>query len=111
MRVFYWPALLAAISFFSVSSVAQRIEATKVQAGAPQKKSLTLRGVVEGVDAKAGRVTVNHEKVEGWMDAMTMAYSVDKPEDLQRLKIGDRIEATVYQDEYKLYNIRVTGRK
>ena len=75
------------------------------------KKSFTLRGVVEGVDAKAGRLTVNHEKVEGWMDAMTMAYSVDKPADLERVKVGDKIEATVYQDEYKLYDIKVTGKK
>jgi len=76
-----------------------------------EKKSFTLRGVVEGVDAKAGRLTVNHEKVEGWMGAMTMAYAVDKPEDLPKLKIGDHIEATVYQDEYKLYNIRVASQK
>jgi Cu/Ag efflux protein CusF len=89
----------------------ENADSTKVQAGAAVKKSFTLRGVVEGVDAKAGRVTVNHEKVEGWMDAMTMAYAVDKPEELQKLKPGDRIEATVYQDEYKLYNIKVTGQK
>lgn len=96
-------------------ALAQQIDSTKVQAGSSaqksEKKSFTLRGVVEGVDAKAGRLTVNHEKVEGWMDAMTMAYAVDKSEELQKLKVGDHIEATVYQDEYKLYNIKVTGQK
>jgi Cu/Ag efflux protein CusF len=113
MRAMYFPTLLAAVLFaFPLSAVAWQVDSEKVQTGSPsQKKSFTLRGVVEGVDAKAGRVTVNHEKVEGWMDAMTMAYSVDKPEELEKLKAGDRIEATVYQDEYKLYNIRVTGRK
>jgi Cu/Ag efflux protein CusF len=45
------------------------------------------------------------------MDAMTMAYAVDKPDELRKLKPGDHIEATVYQDEYKLYNIKVTGQK
>ena len=79
--------------------------------GTAAKKSFTLRGVVEGVDAKAGRLTVNHEKVEGWMDAMTMAYGVDKPDQLEKLKSGDRIEATVYEGEYKLYDIKVTGHK
>jgi Cu/Ag efflux protein CusF len=84
--------------------------ATNVQAGTA-KKSFSFHGVVEGVDAKAGRVTVNNEKIEGWMDAMTMAYSVDKAADLEKVKPGDRIEATVYQDDYKLYNIKVVGRK
>jgi Cu/Ag efflux protein CusF len=86
------------------------LNATNVQAGAA-KKSFTFHGVVESVDAKAGRVTVNNEKIEGWMDAMSMAYSVDKPDELQKVKPGDRIEATVYQDDYKLYYIKVIGRK
>jgi len=103
--------MLAAALAIPSMMVAQQIHSTTVQTGTPAKKSFTLRGVVEGVDAKAGRLTVNHEKVEGWMGAMTMAYAVDKPEDLPKLKIGDHIEATVYQDEYKLYNIRVTGQK
>jgi Cu/Ag efflux protein CusF len=75
------------------------------------KKSYVFHGVVQSVDAKAGRVTVANEKVEGWMDAMTMGYSVDKPEDLQKVKAGDKIEATVYDGDYKLYNIKVVGQK
>ncbi|HEV2201746.1 MAG TPA: copper-binding protein [Bryobacteraceae bacterium] len=103
-------ALAAALAVPS-TMLAQQHDSTQVQAGKAAKKSFTLRGVVEGVDAKAGRLTVNHEKVEGWMDAMTMAYAVDKPADLQKVQVGDRIEATVYQDEYKLYDIKVTGKK
>ncbi len=90
---------------------AQQIRPTAVQSGTAVRKSFTFHGVVESVDAKAGRVTVNNEKIEGWMDAMTMGYSVDKPEDLEKVKSGDRIEATVYQDDYKLYNIKVVGKK
>jgi Cu/Ag efflux protein CusF len=71
-----------------------------------RKKSYTFRGVVQSVDAKAGRLTVANEKIEGWMDAMTMGYAVDKPE-----KAGDKIEATVYDGDYKLYNIKVVGQK
>lgn len=95
----------------SLNGPLNKPDSTGVQAGTAAKKSFTLRGIVEGVDAKAGRLTVNHEKVEGWMGAMTIAYAVDKPEELEKLKPGDRIEATVYQDEYKLYNIKVTGQK
>ena len=104
-------AALAAAFTVQTAVLAEQYDSTRVQAGTAPKKSFTLRGVVEGVDAKAGRLTVNHEKVEGWMAAMTMAYAVDKPEDLQRVKVGDQIEATVYQDEYKLYDIKVTCKK
>lgn len=109
-------ALCAALAMPSLIT-AQQIRPAKdqlgaaVQSGTAVRKSYTFHGVVESVDPKAGRVTVNNEKIEGWMDAMTMAYSVDKPEELDKLKPGDRIEATVYQDDYKLYNIRVVGKK
>ena len=68
-------------------------------------------GEIVDIDASAQTIKFKAGKIEGWMDAMTMAYSVDKPEELQKLTVGDHIEATVYQDEYKLYNIRVNGRK
>jgi len=32
---------------------------------------------------------VNGEKLEGWMDAMTMSYPVDKPDVLKKVKVGD----------------------
>jgi hypothetical protein len=40
-------------------------------------KSYTFHGKVEAVTDKG--LTVNGEKVEGWMDAMTMTYKVDNP--------------------------------
>lgn len=41
------------------------------------KKEDVFRGKVEKVDAQAKRLTVNGERVEGWMGAMVMAYSVE----------------------------------
>jgi Cu/Ag efflux protein CusF len=60
---------------------------------------------VEGV--QADRLTVNHGKVEGYMDAMTMPYKVDKPDILKSVKIGDTIKATVYDGDYTLYDVTV----
>jgi protein SCO1 len=78
-------------------------------AGAAQQpakgKSFTLRGKVEEVGKD--RLTVNHERVEGYMGAMTMPYKVDTPDVLSKVKVGDQIEATVYADDYTLYNIKV----
>ena len=71
------------------------------------KKSHTLRGKVEGVDATAKSLTVNHGKVEGWMDGMTMKYKIDNADVLKTVKSGDTIEATVYDGDYTLYKVHV----
>jgi len=77
--------------------------------GQPQdaKKTHTLRGKVEGVDATAKSLTVNHGKVEGWMDGMTMKYKIDNADVFKNVKAGDTIEATVYDGDYTLYKVHV----
>src|SRR5579864_9689295 len=77
--------------------------------GQPQdaKKSHTLRGKVEGVDATAKSLTVNHGKVEGWMEGMTMKYKIDNADIFKDVKAGDTIEATVYDGDYTLYKVHV----
>lgn len=71
----------------------------------PDAKSYTLKGKVTEVGKDV--LTVNHDKVEGYMSAMTMPYKVDKVDILKKVKTGDQIEATVYDDDYTLYNIKV----
>jgi Cu/Ag efflux protein CusF len=82
------------------------LAAAYAQNGGKQKgKSHMLHGKVTEVGTSS--LTVDHEKVEGYMDAMTMAYKVDKPEQLKNLKKGDMIMATVYDGDYTLYDIKV----
>ena len=69
------------------------------------KKTYVFKGTVEDVDANAKKLTVKNEKIEGWMDAMSMKYELDNPDVLKQLKAGDRIEATVYDGDYKLYKV------
>ena len=71
-----------------------------------KKKAHAFRGKIEQVNASTKSLTVNHEKVEGWMDAMTMTYAVDKESILKELKPGDQIKATVYDDDFTLYEIQ-----
>ncbi len=71
------------------------------------KKTFTFRGKVEGVNEKAQTLTVNGENVDGWMGAMTMDYKVDDPAILKKVKVGDQITSTVYENDYTLHKVQV----
>jgi Cu/Ag efflux protein CusF len=75
------------------------------------KKEYVVRGKIEAVDQDSKRLTVNHEKIEGLMDAMTMSYKVDKPEVLKKVKVGDQIKATLYADDLMLRNVEIVPPK
>jgi hypothetical protein len=53
-----------------------------------------LDGVVVSLDPQAHIAKINGQKVEGWMDAMTMEYPVK--EGFDTLHVGDHINATVF---------------
>jgi Cu/Ag efflux protein CusF len=74
---------------------------------APAKKSYTFHGKVEAVDESAKSLKVNGEKVEGWMDAMTMSYKVDDGATLKKVKAGDQVMATVYDGDLVLHKVMV----
>jgi Cu/Ag efflux protein CusF len=89
-------AVLALACLFAVTAFAQ--DKAKGKA-----KSYTFHGKVTAVTEKG--LTVNGEKVEGWMDAMTMTYPIDKPDALKMVKVGDQIMATVYEGDMTLHNV------
>ena len=62
-------------------------------------KTFTIRGKVVSTDAT--HVTLDHEAVPGFMEAMTMPYKVKDPTVLSELHPGDRITA----------NLTPTGRR
>jgi len=72
------------------------------------KKQFNFKGKVEKVDVGNKTLAVKNEKVEGWMDSMTMNYVPDKEDALKRVKVGDEITAKVYDGDYRtLYDIQV----
>jgi len=63
-----------------------------------------LRGVIRQVDAARREVTVEHEAVPGYMDAMTMSFPVrDDPQVFEIVNPGDRIEAKLVVDGEKYW--------
>ena len=76
------------------------------------KKEHEFRGKIEKVDTKAQKLTVNGEKVEGWMAAMTMDYKVDKAATLSTVKAGDQITAKVYDGNFDtLFDVTIVPPK
>src|SRR5580700_10833996 len=92
----------------AILGLALLLAAACLAQNAPAKKSFTFHGKVEAVNADS--LTVNGEKVEGWMDAMTMKYKVDDPKILKKLKAGDEITATVYEGDLSLHKVQVAAK-
>ena len=71
-----------------------------------------VRGIIRGVDAAKREVTVDHEEIPGYMDAMTMSFPVrDDPQVFEILRTGDRLEAKLVVDDgdYWLEKILTKG--
>jgi Cu/Ag efflux protein CusF len=61
-----------------------------------QVKSYAMRGVVQKLDPAAKVATIQHEKIGDWMEAMTMDFPVREATEFAKLKVGDKITATVF---------------
>ncbi len=61
----------------------------------PVYKVYKLRGKVVSTNAATGEVTLNHEAIPGFMEAMTMPYKLKDPSILSELHPGDVITADI----------------
>jgi protein SCO1/2 len=63
-------------------------------------KRYDLSGKVMSVDPDSNRVTIAHDEIEGFMQAMTMPFAVQDPSELESVSPGDQVEAIlVVSDE------------
>lgn len=80
-----------------------RPSATKNETGTAKNKDAKtettveyrLKGVVRGVDRESREVTIAHEAIPGFMDAMTMPFTVRDRSLLDDVRKGDEVEATL----------------
>ncbi len=85
----HWMILLAGLA----ASCATKRE-PKFDYGEP-KQRYQLRGKVLRLRPEARIASIDHEKIDGWMEAMTMEFPVPRREDFAKLKEGAVIRATV----------------
>jgi protein SCO1/2 len=62
-------------------------------------KTFKIRGKIVATDVAAGKITLDHEAVPGFMDAMVMPYKLADPGILSELHPGDKITADVVVDQ------------
>lgn len=88
-------AILFAVSLAlaTITGCRETQSSKTVQQRSPEK-TFPVRGTVVGTDAT--HVTVDHEAVPGFMDAMTMPYKLKDPSIVSELHPGDRITAKIH---------------
>ena len=67
----------------------------KVNAPTGELKRYELKGKIVKIEAASKRIEVAHEKIEGFMDAMTMPFAVKDDTNFDKLQVGDPITATL----------------
>jgi protein SCO1/2 len=55
-----------------------------------------LHGQIVQLDSANYIARIKHQKIEGWMEAMTMEFPVKDQTEFQALHTGDEIAATVF---------------
>lgn len=73
------------------------------------ERQYQLHGVIVRLDAQQQTATIKHDKIEGWMEAMTMEFPVTSKEEFARLKEGQTIRATVFVSDldYRIEGVRI----
>lgn len=93
-----WAARWLAVAVVAAGLVAA-LGACNKPAAAPQIKRFHLKGKIVSIDTANNSLTIAHEAIPGFMDAMTMPYSVKSAQSLAGLNPGDEITADVVVPE------------
>jgi mono/diheme cytochrome c family protein len=56
-----------------------------------EKQTYNSVGVIKKLDATAGKVTLDHQDIPGYMSAMVMSYTVAQPNLMDGLEVGDQV--------------------
>ena len=54
-----------------------------------------MRGEIVSIDPSGQTATVKHDKIEGWMEAMTMEYPIKDKQEFAKAKVGEKIQAKI----------------
>jgi Cu/Ag efflux protein CusF len=84
------PLLFLCLSFLSCEKQPDPVKSQAVV-------SLTFqgKGLVKAINTEKQKITMDHEAIKDYMEAMTMDFSVADKSMLNNVKVGDKIEFTL----------------
>jgi Cu(I)/Ag(I) efflux system periplasmic protein CusF len=105
--------LFAVITFTTVIFIfaCSKNEVSDLNSNTPQnieKQTYKSIGVVKSIDVDAGKITVDHEEIPGYMSAMEMTEAVSDAKMLETVKIGDKVELDLERTGSKLVITKLT---
>lgn len=74
----------------------------RANADKPEVSNYTSRGVVKNVDKDAGKVTIDHEDIPGYMEAMEMSAGVADAAMLDQVAVGDAVDFDLRREGSRL---------
>ena len=81
-------------ALFVFTVMSSLIVACRPRATGPEQR-YAIKGKVVNVDKRGSVVTVAHEAISGYMEAMTMPFKLKDPSLLDVMSDGDRLQATL----------------
>jgi len=87
---------LVALSLVVLSGCHSATNANQQQPSSPNYKIYKLRGKVVSASPTTGEVTLDHDAIPGFMDAMTMPYKLKDPGIMNELHPGDILTADLF---------------
>lgn len=104
-------AKLFAVLIFSTALFALACQ-TNSEASKPlnftDKQTYKSVGVVKSVDTDAGKITIDHEEIAGYMAAMEMNEAVRDAKMLETVKAGDKVEFEIERTGSNLVITKLT---
>jgi Cu/Ag efflux protein CusF len=88
-------ALSTLATILLVIGSAQALAHPLGQSSTDRPKYFCGKGEVISVDEDKGGVTIRHQRIEGFMEAMTMHFKTDDAEVAQGIKPGDSVRFTL----------------
>jgi Cu(I)/Ag(I) efflux system periplasmic protein CusF len=91
----YAPADIPSVQAVSPVAAAQHGEHQARQTEEGSSQTVVGEGEVVATVPNASQIVLEHDKIKGFMEAMTMGYRIDPPSLLTGLKAGDKIRFTI----------------
>jgi protein SCO1/2 len=78
-----------------LSSCGSNASPTPKEDSSQPTKQYKIHGEIVSLDPEGNLAKIRHQKIEGWMEAMTMEFPVKDPAEYKNLHTGECIDATV----------------